>query len=420
MTYFDTDGYIELGEAYRGPVITESAADNYLLDGRFEYNPGSGRRWVIQGSYLDDDRTSVTPLNLDHTGLVSVTGGGDLSGVAGGSLRAQRVRPSAQRLETRGSVNADQTAVTPNRDQFDIPSSAYGGGVGWTRPFSTRHSLTAGADVQRTEGESYEDSRYVAGRYTRRNVTGGRQVLLGAYGQYTAILGSRWRAVGGGRLDFWRTSDGQNFAKDLVNGATLTDEHFPSRDFRMFNPNLGLLFRASDRVGLRASVYRAFRAPTPSELFRSVVTGSRNFNQGNANLEPERITAGFESGVDYAIGRTFSARATGFWNAYDDAINDVTVGTAGRTAEEIPPCGLVPAGGSCRQKQNLDRVRHRGVELALRLTPHRTVSFAAAYDYGNSTVTRAPNAPQLVGNRVRRTPKHQATIRAEYASAERS
>ena len=415
VTYFDTSGYIELGEAYRGPVVTKSASDNYLLDGRFEYNPGPGRRWVLQGSYLDDDRTAFIPLNLDHTGLMSVNGGGDLLGIGGGSLRLSAFGQWRSAWSTRGSVNADQTAATPNRDQFDIPSSAYGAGVGWTRPLSARHALSAGADGQWTEGEVFEDSRYVAGRFTRRNVTGGRQLLLGVYGQHTAILGSRWRTVAGARLDFWRTSDGLNVSQDLSSEAVLADVRFPSRDLRIFNPNLGVLFRATDRVGLRASVYRAFRAPTPAELFRSVVTGSRNFQQSNENLEPERITVGFESGVDYAIGSVFSARATGFWNAFENAINDVTVGAAGRTAEEIPPCGLVPAGGSCRQKQNLERVRHRGAELELRLTPNRTVSFAATYDYGSATVTHAPNALQLVGKRLRRTPRHQAILRAEYA-----
>jgi vitamin B12 transporter len=416
VTYFDTDGYVELGEEYRGPVITKSSSDNYLLDGRFEYNPGPGSRWVLQGSYLSDDREGSTSLNLDHAELLSVSAGADLSEVAGGSLRLNAFGQWRSGWSTRGSVNSSLTAVTPNRDQFDIPSSGFGVGAGWVRPLSAQHLLSGGADAQWTEGDVHEDSRYVAGRFTRRGVTGGRQFLVGVYGQDTAVLGTRWRAVAGARLDFWRSSDGLNFQEDLTSGAVLNDVSFPSREVWTLNPNLGLLFRATGRLGLRASVYRGFRAPTPNELFRSVVTGSRNFNQANENLEPERITVGFETGFDYAVSNSVSLRATGFWNEVDDAINDVTVGSAGRTPEEIPPCGLVPAGGSCRQKQNLERVRNRGTELELRLAPHRSVSFAAAYTYGYSTVLRAPNAPQLVGNRLRRTPRHQATLRAEYAN----
>jgi outer membrane cobalamin receptor len=415
-TWFDTDGYVTLGEEYRGPADTKSASDNYLLDGRFEYNPGSASRWVLEGSYLNDDRASGTPLSLDHTELLSVSGSGDVSAVAGGSLRLSAFGMWRSGWSTRGSVNASRTAVTPSRDLFEMPSNALGGGVGWIRPLSLRHSVSVGADTQWADGSIHENSRYVATRYTRTNLTGGKQLLFGVYGQDTSLLGSRWRAVAGARLDFWRSSDGMQLVEDASTGAILDDKSFPSRELWTLNPNLGLLYRATQKLGLRASVYRAFRAPTANELYRPLLTGSRNFTQPNENLAPERIARGLESGFDYAPTRSLSLRATGFWNEVDDLITDVTLGTAGRTAEEIPPCGLVPAGGSCRQKQNLERVRNLGTELELRVAPHRTLNVAAAYAYGDSTVTRAPNAPQLVGKRLRRTPKHQATLRVEYAN----
>ena len=42
--------------------------------------------------------------------------------------------------------------------------------------------------------------------------------------------------------DLGRTSKRLNFAQDLVNGAILTDLHFPFRDVPFFNPNLDVLF----------------------------------------------------------------------------------------------------------------------------------------------------------------------------------
>jgi outer membrane receptor protein involved in Fe transport len=416
VTYFDTEGYVLLSEDDRGPVDAKGDSESKVLEARLEYNPSPGARWTLQGSYLDDDRTIGTALSQDHVEVATVRGGVDLSTPGGSSLRVNAFGLWREGWSVRTSINGDRTAEVPNRNQFDIPSSTVGAGLSWSRLLSARHLLSAGADLQHTEGELHDDSRFLSGAYTRRSITGGKQVLLGFYAQDTALLGSRWRAVAGGRLDLWHPYGGTDFLQDLSSGAVLKDEHFPSRTEWIFNPNLGLRFQASDRLGLRGSVYRTFRAPTPNELYRAALLGSRNVNSANANLDPERVTVGFEAGFDYAVTNTFSTRVTGFLNEVDGAIVDVTLRTAGSTAEEIPPCGLLPAGATCRQKQNLDRVRHRGAEVEIELRPDPVLRFSAAYTYALGTVSQAPNAPQLVGNRLRGMPEHKLSLRAEYAN----
>jgi outer membrane receptor protein involved in Fe transport len=416
VAYFDTQGYVLLAEEDRGPIDIKSGSDNHLLEARVEYQPSPGTRWTLLGSRLEDDHLSGTPLNTDHVEVGTVRLGGAFSTGGGGTLHVDAFGQQRDGRSTRGTVNADRTLQVPTRNQFEMPSSSLGLGLTWSRPLSSRHLLSAGADVVRTEGEVHDDSRFVGGHFTRRALTGGTQLLVGVHAQDTAVLGPRWRAVAGARLDLWEATDGRDFLQDLDTGDVLKDERFAARTAWLVNPNLGLLFQATERLGLRGTVYRTFRAPTPSEMYRSVAVGSRNFNAANPDLEPERITVGFETGLDYTFGGGWSSRVTGFWNAFENAINDVTVGTAGRTPQEIAPCGLVPAGGSCREKQNLDRIRNRGAEVELRLRPHRDLGIAAAYTYASSTVTSAPNAPQLVGKRLRRVPDHQFSVRAEYSS----
>jgi outer membrane receptor protein involved in Fe transport len=416
LDYFTTDGYITLPESVRGPIDTPSASDSYVLDGRMDYKHSPTRRFTLEGSYLDDDRTTGRPLSRDHIDVTAVRAGGDIVTSDRGSVHFDAFSQWRGAWSTRGSVNDERTAEVPNRDQFDIPSSSLGAGLSWSKPVSRRHLLSAGTDMIRTEGRVYDDSRYVAGAFTRRNVTGGKQVLWGAYVQDAASLGTRWRATLGGRLDLWHPFGGFDRLDDLATGESLRDAPSPTRNKWIFNPNLGLNFRATDRLGLRGSVYRTFRAPTPNELYKPAQVGSRSLNQSNPNLDPERVTLGFETGFDYSVSRTFSGRASGFWNEINDSIIDVTVGINGPVAAVIGPCGLLPARGTCREKQNLDRVRNRGVELGFQWRPDRLLRFTTSYIYASSTATRSPNQPDLEGKRLRRVPEHQATARAEYAN----
>jgi hypothetical protein len=57
-------------------------------------------------------------------------------------------------------------------------------------------------------------------------------------------------------------------------------------------------------------------------------------------------------GVQQRVG-PFEGRVTAFWNEVQDLVANVTLTTP------LPDC---PAGTICRQRQNLDRARIRGVE----------------------------------------------------------
>ena len=53
-------------------------------------------------------------------------------------------------------------------------------------------------------------------------------------------------------------------------------------------PRLSVLFRATDRLALTASAYRAFRAPTLNELYRNFRVGNV-LTIANESLAPERL-----------------------------------------------------------------------------------------------------------------------------------
>jgi outer membrane receptor protein involved in Fe transport len=155
-----------------------------------------------------------------------------------------------------------------------------------------------------------------------------------------------------------------------------------------WSPRASLLYRASDRLAVTASAYRAFRAPTLNELIR-------NFRQGNVltlandQLGPERLSA-VEAGV-----RSGPFRLTLFSMTTTDTIANVTLSTT--------PALIT------RKRQNFGSSRSRGAELDYEQSfgPRWTVDAGwLSTDARLSTDKRTPQVP-----------RHQATLQARYLSA---
>jgi outer membrane receptor protein involved in Fe transport len=123
----------------------------------------------------------------------------------------------------------------------------------------------------------------------------------------------------------------------------------------------------------------------------------------NEHLRPERLTGG-ELGLQQRLG-PFEARVTGFWNEVEHLIANVTLSTP------LPDC---PAGTTCRQRQNLDRGRIRGVETELELRLARDWRFLASHLYTDARVVDAPQQPNLEGNRLAQVPEHTYTLGVRY------
>ena len=98
--------------------------------------------------------------------------------------------------------------------------------------------------------------------------------------------------------------------------------------------------------------------PTLNELFRPFRAGA-DATAANPELDPERL-AGAEAGLEYA-GGPWRLSTTGFVNRLSHAIANVTLGQGPGT---FPQVGFVAAGGSFRQRQNVDAVSVRGIEVS--------------------------------------------------------
>ena len=148
-------------------------------------------------------------------------------------------------------------------------------------------------------------------------------------------------------------------------------------------------------VGSNAAVwisgYRAFRAPTLNELYRSFRQGSA-LTENNPALHAERLT-GAEAGARATFNQRFESRATVFWA---DIVNPVTNVTLSSTPALIT-----------RERENLGRIRSLGGELDGILHISNTLQLSAGYQFTHAYVESSTQS--LVGKRVPEVPQHQLT-----------
>lgn len=329
---FGTDGFYVVSPEDRGAVDHRAGVDFGTLFGRLQW----GRYHVGVNAY-EEDRENGTALQTNDTSLRSIEAGGS------GERWEWNVFGQSQRFRSTFS------RILPDRSQEfltaqqDFPTQGYGGSAAWR----SGGGLLVGADARRATWEDQD------------------QTLSGVYVQQTFGVSSRLDLLAGARLDAWASSH------------TRTS----------FNPRLGALFRATDAITVRASIYRGFRAPTLNELYRPFRVGNVE-TQANPDLEEETLV-GAEIGADVHPSSSLFLRLNAYRNRIDGAVGNVTIST---TPQLIT-----------RRRENLDRVTADGLEAELRFRAARRWEFQASYLYTDSRVART-------GLRVPQVPLNQGSL----------
>jgi outer membrane receptor protein involved in Fe transport len=160
----------------------------------------------------------------------------------------------------------------------------------------------------------------------------------------------------------------------------------------VFNPRMGLSRKLGEHWALTATGFRAFRAPTPSELYRSTQVGNQ-LTRPNSNLRSERAT-GWEAGV--ASQRAWGAvRASYFMTQVNRPITAVTINP------NSSPILLM--------RENLGQIESKGLSLDAELTPRKWLAVDGGYQFAHATVTRGPVD---VGNWIPAVARNMGTLNA--------
>jgi len=300
------------------------------------------------------------------------------------------------------AISADRATATQTLDQFNVPSTGLGARIEIRPSIGEGAELRLGGEWRRTTGETRELFTYVAGNPTRLRRAGGASDTFGAFAEASWQAAPDLLFTGGGRVDRWTLTDGRLRETVLATGAPLTTTDFADRSGWEGTGRLGFAWDAASLLTLRGAGYLGWRLPTLNELYRPFRVGA-DATAANAALAPERLQ-GVELGLDWEIF-TLQLGATVFWNRLDNAIANVTLARGPGT---FPGVGFVSAAGSFNQRQNLDAVEARGIEVEARADVG-DFNFAAAYSYVDAEVRAGPGQAAIDGLRPAQVPRHFAT-----------
>jgi outer membrane receptor protein involved in Fe transport len=369
-----TDGYIQEAPSQRGPVDIASNvhSQNGVLLAEHDRGP---LRLLLRASGFNDARDNGTPDQTNATRLWRYATGGDWQGPHGGSLGTRVYGSTAHFRQVFSNISnlptsADPTCSyrcreTPTRFSH-TPENELGAVAHWTQPIGAGLILVAGADTHDVRVWDLEQTYGATAALTNLH---DHQRDSAAYAEVMWVRAG-WTLTGSGRLDWFQNYDGQQLA---LNGSAWTPSATqpPQFDQHVFDPRMGLSRKLWNHWALSASGFRAFRAPSPNELYRTTQVGNM-LTKPNGNLLSERAT-GWETGLatEWFWG---SVRASYFATQVNRPITAVTLNPTSS------PILLI--------RENLGQIESRGLALDFQLAPRDWLAVDGGYQYADATVTK--------------------------------
>ena len=192
--------------------------------------------------------------------------------------------------------------------------------------------------------------------------------LWGAYVRVESRFNAHLLVAGAVRYDAARI-EFERETTDLVGGTSTTIEG--DEDFSNVSPLGSVSWFFTEKTSAYASAGKTFRLPNRDELV--------GFLTASLNLEPERATV-------YELGfRTKEGPVLGVGVAvYSMDVHNEIFFVPPAVGEDIF------ATGNFGQNENVDRVRHRGVEVELESSPDPSLLMRAAVTFQRTTVESGP------------------------------
>src|SRR5262245_1413320 len=272
---FSTHGYFVIAPEIRGTADARAASKHRAITLRLTNEWNATNAVFVRGSLFDEDRDNGTSLQINDTATESLATGGRFRTSDRSDWNLALFANQQRYHQTFSTVAANRNSEALNRLQF-VPSRDVGLSFNWSRMSFEKHLLVAGVDVRGVRGVS-DETAIANNRATTFISSGGRQRRSGFFIQDLVSISPRWRLSVNARYDNWRDSSAASVSRNLTTGA-VPPRFFLARSLAAFSPGLSLIFRPAEQFSLRASAYRAFRAPTLNELYRGFRVGNTQTN----------------------------------------------------------------------------------------------------------------------------------------------
>ncbi len=388
-----TDGFIQEAPNQRGPVDT--ASNMHGQNGLFDAERNRGPlRLFMRGSGFNEARANGTLFQQNGTRLWRYATGADWQGARNSSATLRLYGSTEHYRQTFSSISNAPTAAdptcsyrcgeTPTRFTL-VPVNELGAAAHWNQPIGPELLLIGGADVH--------DVRV----WDREQTFGATAALTNLHDHqrdsalYAEAMGTHraWTLTASGRVDWFQNFDAHQV---VWNGSAWVPAATqpPTLDETLFDPRLGVSRKLGNHWALSASGFRAFRAPTASELYRSTQVGSK-LTLPNSSLLSERAT-GWETGI--ASEWRWGTIRTSY---FDTQVNRPIVAVT--TNPNSSPILL--------KRENLGQIESRGVGIDFEVAPQRWLAVDGGYQYAHAVVSRGT---QDLGNWIPEVARNMASL----------
>ncbi len=390
-----TDGFIQEAPWQRGPVDIASNvhSQNGVILAEHDTGP---LRIFVRGSGFNEARNNGTPLQTNGTRLWRYATGGDWQGPHGGTFVTRIYGSTEHYRQTFSNISNLPSSGDPDCSfrcgetltKFSLtPDNELGAAAHWNQPLGAGLLLVTGADSHDVRVWDHEMS-YVNSTLTNLH---DHQRDSAAYAELMWVHHA-WTLTASSRMDWFQNYDGQQLSWSGSRWSPSATQP-PQFDQRVFNPRLGLSRKLWNHWAISGSGFRAFRAPTPNELYRSTQV-SNQLTTPNGSLLSERAT-GWESGLA-TEWRWGTIRSSYFLTQVNRPITAVTI-----DANSSP---------ILLKRENLGQIESRGVSLDFTLVPRRWLAVDGGYQYAHATVTKYKVDPALVGNWIPEVARNMGTL----------
>lgn len=408
---FHTDGYVLVPPEDQGSVDTSAFSQHGAGDVTLARKIGTDSLIFARGWYFNDTRNNGTigQGNSIRLGEGALGANLDLGEFGNIQLRSYSVFETYKQSFFSVALNQNSQHLT---DLQTVPAQGIGGSALWTKNVGKKQTLVAGWDDHIELGHSNEQIfSATTGKNTKDTATAGHQRTIGLFGEDIIQLAPGWTLQVSARFDDWRNFDAFLFTDPFIPAGPPTTLDYTSRSYTAFSPRASIVNAINSHVSWSASVYRAFRAPTLNELYRSF-RQANNLTDANPNLRAERLTGG-EAGVAIrTLGDRLQFRGSVFINEIVDPVSSVNC----QVVPVAPICPAPTANTNTFVRDNLGRTFAPGFELdwLARITDRFQLS--GGYQFVDATVISAPDQPQLVNSWVQQVPHNEFTFQGRYTN----
>jgi iron complex outermembrane receptor protein len=370
------------------PSVSYAEAEYHMHGLSVKSDSGGTWDWEVNASHFNQNK-DVTRASSGNYGTTPST-----DATAGTITFADGT--GWQNMDLRGIWRPDGDLKSRHQISFGLHTDSY-------KTKTDAYTLGAGSWLTSAAGALKSNSR---------GETGTQALYL----QDAWQLAPAWKLVAGGRMEYWKASNGSNYAS----GTNVT---YQDRSVSAFSPKASLSYQASDDWALRGSFGRGTRFPTVGELFKNVsikTTGGADATAGeiagfpapyntaltnNPNLKPETANA-----WELTMER-FLANSVWRTSLFGEERKDALVSQTDLTT--LP-------GFSISSVQNIDKVRTYGIETSLQTNDlwMRGFDLSGSVAYVHSRIAKDIANPGLEGTELPLIPVWRASMLGVYHASD--